>query len=82
MNNAYNLLALCQHRFHQADETLSEARLLLEAGHYRCALNRAYYAMFYALQVLVIKHKLWISKHSGVISFFDREYIKSGIIDK
>lgn len=82
MNNEHNFLALCQHRFHQADETLSEARLLLEAGHYRGALNRAYYAMFYSLQVLVIKNKISISKHSGVISFFDREYVKSGIIDK
>lgn len=38
--------------------------------------------MFYSLQVLVIKNKISISKHSGVISFFDREYVKSGIIDK
>lgn len=83
MSNEHdNLLALCKYRFQQADETLSEARILQEAGHYRGALNRAYYAMFYSLQVLAIKNKKMFSKHSGVISYFDREYVKTGIIDK
>jgi uncharacterized protein (UPF0332 family) len=82
MSNENNFLALCKYRFQQADETLCEARLLLEAGHFRGAVNRAYYAMFYALQVLLIKNKIRVSKHSGLISYFDREYIKTGIIDK
>ena len=82
MSSENNLLTLCKYRFEQADETLSEARLLQEAGHYRGALNRAYYAMFYALQVLAIKNKKSFSKHIGIISFFDREYVKTGIIDK
>lgn len=82
MNNENNLLALCEYRFAQADETLSEARILQETGHYRGALNRAYYAMFYALQVLAIKNKKSFSKHSGIISYFDREFVKTGVIDK
>lgn len=82
MNNKQNLLELCRYRFQQADETLDEASLLLEAGYFRGALNRSYYAMFYALQVLVIQNKISLSKHSGVISFFDRNFVKSGIIAK
>lgn len=82
MNNDQNILDLCKYRFQQANESMSEARLLLDAGHYRDALNRAYYAMFYALQVLVVLNKVRIFKHSGVISYFDREYVKPGIIDK
>jgi len=61
---------------------MSEADLLLNAGHFRGAINRAYYAMFYAIQVLVVKNKVKVSKHSGVISYFDREFVKPGIIDK
>ena len=75
-------LELCQYRLKQADEAVSEALLLQKAGHYRGAINRAYYAMFYAIQVLVIQNKVKVSKHSGVISYFDREFVKSGIIDK
>lgn len=75
-------LKLCQYRLNQADEAIADALLLKDAGHFRGAINRAYYAMFYALQVLVIQNKVKISKHSGVISYFDREFVKSGIIDK
>ena len=74
-------LELCRYRFKQADEALSEAKLLQDAAHYRGAINRAYYAMFYAIQVLIIQNKVKISKHSGAISYFDREFVKSGIID-
>jgi len=73
---------LCRYRLEQAEEALSEADLLLNAGHFRGAINRAYYAMFYAIQVLVVKNKVKVSKHSGVISYFDREFVKPGIIEK
>ena len=74
-------LELCNYRFKQADEALLEAQLLQDAGHYRGAINRAYYAMFYAIQVLIVQNKVKASKHSGAISYFDREFVKSGIID-
>lgn len=73
---------LCRYRLEQAKEALSEADLLQNAGHFRGAINRAYYAMFYAIQVLVVQNKVKVSKHSGVISYFDREFVKPGIIDK
>ncbi len=82
MSDEQNILKLCGYRFQQSEEALSEAELLLEAGHYRGALNRSYYAMFYSLQALVVKNRLKVSKHSGVISYFDREYVKKGLIDK
>jgi len=75
-------LELCSYRLRQADVAISEAMLLQDAGHYHGAINRAYYAMFYALQVLIVQNKVKVSKHSGVISYFDREYVKPGTIDK
>ena len=38
--------------------------------------------MFYAIHVLIVQNQAKVSKHSGVISYFDREYVKTGIIDK
>lgn len=40
--------------------------------------------MFYALMVLFIKTgvRLTTSKHQGVISLFDREFVKPGLFDK
>lgn len=73
---------LCLYRLQQADEALAEMELLKNANHYRGAINRAYYAMFYAIQSLLIINKVKVSKHTGVIAFFDREFVKPGIIDK
>jgi len=47
-------LELCRYRLKQADEALADALLLKNAGRCRGAINRAYYAMFYAIQVFVI----------------------------
>jgi len=74
--------SLVQYRLQQADEALQEARILREANHLRGALARAYYGMFHAVQSLIAHKQAEVSKHSGAIAFFDREYVKTGIFDK
>ena len=65
-------------RMRQAEETLREARILLGEQANRGAVNRAYYAMFYAVLALLATKGLGSSKHSGVIALFDREFVKPG----
>jgi len=64
----------------QATETLREARLLLETGSWRGSINRAYYAMFYAGLALLATRDLGTSKHTAVLSLFDREFVKQNIL--
>jgi uncharacterized protein (UPF0332 family) len=82
MKDVDRLSELCRYRLLQAEQTIAEMETLKNSGHIRGTINRAYYAMFYAIQALVVIKKARISKHSGVISFFDREFVKKGIIDK
>ena len=42
-------------------------------------MNRVYYAMFYAVLALIIFEKFISSKHTGVLSFFNKQFIKEGI---
>lgn len=70
---------LIRYRLNQAHDTLREATLLRDAVAYRGALNRAYYAMFYALLGLLATRQLGTSKHSGAIALFDREFVKPGM---
>lgn len=44
--------------------------------------NRSYYAVFNAIRSLLSLVKLDSGKHSGVISLFDKYFIKTGIFDK
>lgn len=76
---------LFTYRLQEAEQTLSEAVRMLEADFSpRSVVNRAYYAMFYALLALLLKtgSPMKTSKHIGVISAFDREFVKEGKIDK
>lgn len=73
------LRQLVLYRLTQARETLREAEILRAAAAQRGAINRAYYAMFYALLALLATRQLGTSKHSGAIGLFDREFVKPGL---
>ena len=74
---------LAQYRVQQAEESLDEARFLLAGGKSaRSVINRAYYAMFYSVLALLVYEEFSSSKHSGVLSYFNRHFIKGGVFDK
>ena len=78
-----NKKALVQYRMERAHETLHSARVLYEQGQDSASIvNRAYYAMFYAALALLATIGQETSKHSGVISLFDKHFIKSEILTK
>ncbi len=66
-------------RMGQAHESLKEAETLKSNGLFRGTINRAYYAMFYAVMALAVQEKYVATKHSGMIAFFDKEFIKTKI---
>ena len=77
-----NFQSLITYRIEQAKEALQDAELLLDAGRYRAAANRLYYACFYAAVAALLTRRLQYSKHAAVIAFFDREFIRSGQLPK
>ena len=44
--------------------------------------SRLYYACFYTVSALLSKHDLSSSKHSGIRSFFNQNFVKTGIFSK
>ena len=77
-----NIKALVEYRIEQADESIEAARTLLDKKLIRPSVNRAYYAMFYAVPALLASNKKETSKHSGVIALFDKDFVKQGIFKK
>lgn len=65
----------------KAKESLGVAQGLLRDGHYDFGASRAYYAMFYVAEALLLEIERSYSKHSSVISAFGREYSKTGTLD-
>jgi uncharacterized protein (UPF0332 family) len=77
------ILILIQYRIKQAEESLEDAKALLDGGRSpRGIINRSYYAMFYAVLALLQKIGKVPRKHSGAISLFDTEYVLKDLFPK
>lgn len=78
-----DISVLVEHRMEQALTALGDAEFLLQGGRSpQSIINRAYYAMFYAALALLQKIGAVPSKHTGVISLFDSEFVRNGILAK
>lgn len=73
------LKVLARYRLDRAYESLQEAELLLKEGRLKGAMNRVYYAMFYATSAILATKELGSSKHAGVISLLHKEFVKPGL---
>ena len=73
---------LCRYRLSKAEEYLSDSKKILELGMYDAAANRSYYAIFHTVRALLALDGKDFKKHSGVIAYFQAEYIKTGLLEK
>ena len=69
---------LSKYRFETSLENLEDARIMYENGRYKNALNRAYYSIFHAIRSVDALDGFDSSKHSGVISHFNQNHVKTG----
>lgn len=74
-------IELIQYRIEKAENTLSDAKNYYNSSSLVSTVNRIYYAMFYAVNALLISNNLSSSKHSGVRAIFNKEFIKEGYIE-
>jgi len=76
-----DITALINYRLQQADETLADAKILLEqGGSFRTIVNRCYYVSFYSMLALFMHENVMVrtSKHAGIITLFNKEFVHSG----
>lgn len=77
------IASLIKYRLEQAQTALNDAKFLLEGDRSpQSIVNRAYYAMFYSVLALLQNIGKVPSKHTGVISLFDTEFVLKGIFPK
>lgn len=78
MSDAFSDLA--SYRLDKASLDLEAAKVLLNSDLVKQSINRSYYAMFHAARALLAYDKFDSSKHSGIISYFNKHYIATGKI--
>lgn len=65
----------------RARQSIEAAQLLHERGLDGFAVSRAYYAMFYVAEALLLSQGLAFSKHSAVIAAFGERFAKPRLLD-
>ena len=64
----------------KAKRSIEVAKKLFESGDYDFSVSRAYYAMFYCAEALLLTKGLSFSKHAGVIAGFGKHFVKTNLL--
>jgi uncharacterized protein len=70
-----------RNRIETAHKTIDAAKLLAENGFWNSAVNRLYYALFYAVNALLVVNEIYPQSHSGMRSLFALHFIKTEKMD-
>ena len=71
--------ALIRYRMDRAAESVEAAQLMLDNAMLTSAMNRIYYAMFYAVQAVLTTKDVSFSKHGQVKGYFNKEFVNKGL---
>jgi uncharacterized protein (UPF0332 family) len=71
---------LIEYRLNRATETLSEIEIHVNNGLWNTAINRLYYACYYAASALLLANDIKTSTHSGVRQMLGLHFVKTGKI--
>lgn len=66
---------LIRYRINRAAETLREAELMIENLFWNAAVNRIYYACFYAVNGLLLKYGIKANTHKGLRQMFGLHFV-------
>ena len=76
-----NRKKLSEYRLKMAKEKLKSAKLLLDSQQWKDSIGRSYYAIFTAARALLALDGQDFARHTGVISYFQKTYIKTKVFD-
>lgn len=71
-----------KYRIESARKTFEAANILADNGFWNSVVNRLYYALFYAINALLVLNEIQTRSHSATKSQFSLYFIKTGKFDK
>jgi uncharacterized protein (UPF0332 family) len=78
----HEFIDLARYRLEKAKNTLMDAKKYFGDATLESTVNRIYYAMFYAVNALLITKGLASAKHSGVRAIFNKEFVNKGLVER
>jgi len=81
-NDIGTQIDLYKYRLESAKEALESAKILMNADSYKAANNRAYYAIFYAINAVHALNGVAYKRHKDALANFNKDYVKTGIFSR
>ena len=75
-------IELAKYRLERAKQDLIDTELLYKNKSLLAANNRAYYAIFHAIQAVLATERIDFKRHKDVIAYFNHKYIKDEIFPR
>ena len=75
-------LDLSKYRLQEAKDSLKVAERCLEDGFVKDAINRSYYAAFYAIKAVLSLGTIDFKRHKDVVAYFNKEYVATEIFPR
>lgn len=73
---------LINYRISRANETIKEAEAMIEKEFWNASINRMYYACYYIVSGLMLKHELNSTTHKGLRTLLGKHFVLTGLISK
>jgi uncharacterized protein (UPF0332 family) len=73
---------LIEYRLDRAFETLKEAEAMISNQFWNAAINRIFYACFYAVNALLLKKGIDASTHKGIRQMLGLHFVQTGLLSK
>ena len=70
--------ALIAYRMQRAYDTMKEAEVMIRETFYNAAINRMYYARYYATVALLLKNNIQTQTHNGVKTMLGLHFVSTG----
>ena len=72
---------LARHYVKKTKDTVEDINFLIENNKLFLAINRIYYGLYYILSALAASHQFSTSKHTQLIGWFNKNFVKENKID-
>ena len=75
-----DMTAFVRYRLEKAEEAYTAATVLYDASQWNAAINRLYYACFYAASAVLLNRNIGVKSHAGVLGMFSEKVVRTGEI--
>lgn len=76
------IMDLAKYRIEKSKNDLEASILMLDNKLYSQSLNRSYYSIFHAVRAVLTFEQFDSKKHSGIIAYFNQNFVATSKFDK